>query len=132
MLRDLVTLLADLHEKDALEITEKRLLSSEDPMDILADARKGMEVVGQRFASGEYFIPDLVYSGEILSQITTMVKPHISQRASRERLGKIVLGTVAGDIHDIGLNIVEFMLDVNGLKSITLVLISRQALLLTG
>lgn len=113
---NLFILLADLKEQDALDITRQQLDAGMDPMSILADARKGMETVGRRFAAGEYFIPDLVYSGEILSQITDMVKPHITQSDSTERLGKIVLGTVAGDIHDIGLNIVEFMLDVNGFE----------------
>ena len=116
MSTDLVTLLADLHEQEAISETQKRLESNEDPMNILADARKGMEIVGQRFAEGEYFIPDLVYSGEILKEVTDIVKPHLTQNISTERLGKIVLGTVAGDIHDIGLNIVEFMLDVNGFE----------------
>ncbi len=116
MTQDLVNLLADLKEQEAIETTKAKLASGEDPMALLADARSGMEIVGQRFAAGEYFIPDLVYSGEILSQVTDMVKPHITQSSNTERLGKIVLGTVAGDIHDIGLNIVEFMLDVNGFE----------------
>jgi methanogenic corrinoid protein MtbC1 len=86
-------------------------------MTILSDARKGMEIVGQRFASGEYFIPDLIYSGEILKQISDMVKPKLTRTATETKhLGTIVLGTVAGDIHDIGLNIVDFMLDINGFK----------------
>ncbi len=116
MAQDLVTLLADLQEQESIDAAQKRLDDGDEPMGILGDARKGMETVGQRFAAGEYFIPDLVYSGEILRQITDMVKPHITQSSSNERLGKIVLGTVAGDIHDIGLNIVEFMLDVNGFE----------------
>jgi methanogenic corrinoid protein MtbC1 len=75
-----------------------------------------MEIVGKRFADGEYFIPDLIYSGEILKQITDMVKPKLEEKSEVKRLGKLVLGTVAGDIHDIGLNIVDFMLDVNGFE----------------
>jgi methanogenic corrinoid protein MtbC1 len=82
----------------------------------LDDARRGMEIVGERFANGEYFIQDLVYSGEILKQIINMVKPKLAKTAVTKRRDKLVLGTVAGDIHDIGLNIVDFMLDVNGFK----------------
>ena len=105
-----------MYEAEALEITRARLSSSEEPIKILADSRKGMEIVGERFAQGEYFIPDLVYSGEILRQITTIVKPKLKGSSETKKLGKVVLGTVARDIHDIGLNIVDFMLDVNGFE----------------
>jgi 5-methyltetrahydrofolate--homocysteine methyltransferase len=73
-----------------------------------------MEIVGNRFASSEYFIPDLVYSGEILKSVTEIVKPKLTTTGESKKLGKIVFGTVAGDIHDIGKDIVVFMLDVNG------------------
>jgi methanogenic corrinoid protein MtbC1 len=77
---------------------------------------QAMETVGKRFASSEYFMPDLVYSGEILREITEMVKPKMGKASETKRLGKVVFGTVAGDIHDIGKNIVTFMLDVNGFE----------------
>jgi len=113
---DFVNLLADLKEDEVLKLTKQRLDSGEDGLKILEDSRKGMEIVGKRFADGEYFLPELVYSGELLKQITEMVKPHITQAAETKRLGTVVIGTVAGDIHDIGLNIVDFMLDVNGFE----------------
>jgi 5-methyltetrahydrofolate--homocysteine methyltransferase len=116
MAKDLVKTLADLKEQEVIKIVEDRLKAKEDPLRILEDARKGMEIVGKRFASSEYFIPDLVYSGEILKSVTEMVKPKLSKAAESKKLGKIVFGTVAGDIHDIGKDIVVFMLDVNGFE----------------
>ena len=117
MSEDFVKLLADLKEDDVIKLTKQRLASKEDPMKILEDSRKGMEIVGKRFAGGEYFLPELVYSGELLKQITALVKPHLSGKNTQtKRIGKVVIGTVAGDIHDIGLNIVDFMLDVNGFE----------------
>jgi 5-methyltetrahydrofolate--homocysteine methyltransferase len=116
MAKDLVKTLADLKEKEALKIVEDRLKAGEDPLKILDDARKAVEIVGKRFSDCEYFIPDLVYSGEILKNITDMVKPKITKAAQVKRLGKVVIGTVAGDIHDIGKDIVVFMLDVNGFE----------------
>jgi methanogenic corrinoid protein MtbC1 len=116
MAKDLVSTLADLKEKESLKIAEDRLTAGEEPLKILEDSRRGMEIVGKRFANNEYFIPDLVYSGEILRKITEMVKPKLSKAAETKRLGKIVFGTVAGDIHDIGKDIVVFMLDVNGFE----------------
>jgi methanogenic corrinoid protein MtbC1 len=113
---DYVNLLADLKEDEVLKLTKSRLDDNEDPMNILEDSRKGMETVGKRFADGEYFLPELVFSGELLKEITEMVKPYLKSDAKTKRLGKVVIGTVAGDIHDIGLNIVDFMLDVNGFE----------------
>jgi methanogenic corrinoid protein MtbC1 len=116
MAKDLVKTLADLKEKEALKIVEDRLSAGEDPLKILDDARRALEIVGKRFSDCEYFIPDLVYSGEILKEITDMVKPKLTKAAEVKRLGKVVVGTVAGDIHDIGKDIVVFMLDVNGFE----------------
>jgi methanogenic corrinoid protein MtbC1 len=113
---DFVNLLADLKEDEVLKLTKERLDAKEDPMNILEDSREGMGIVGKRFADGEYFLPELVFSGELLKQITELVKPHLKSGAKTKRLGKVVIGTVAGDIHDIGLNIVDFMLDVNGFE----------------
>ena len=116
MAKDLVKTLADLKEQEIIKIVEDRLNAKEDPLTILEDARKGMEIVGKRFATGEYFIPDLVYSGEILKSVSELVKPKLSKGQEAKKLGRIVFGTVAGDIHDIGKDIVVFMLDVNGFE----------------
>jgi len=120
MAGDLVKTLADLKEQEALKIVKDRLGAGEDALKILGDARKGMEVVGKRFAESQYFIPDLVYSGEILKAISELVKPKLTKAAGTKKLGKVVFGTVAGDIHDIGKDIVVFMLDVNGFEVIDL------------
>jgi len=116
MAADLASALADLKEAEALKIVKDKLGAGEEPLKILDEARKGMEIVGKRFANSEYFIPDLVYSGEILKAVTEMVKPKLTKEAGTKRLGKVVFGTVAGDIHDIGKDIVVFMLDVNGFE----------------
>ncbi len=116
MAGNLIDTLADLKEEEALGIVRERLESGEDPMNILADSRKALETVGTRFADGSYFIPDLVYSGEILKAISDLVKPKLNQEAEIERIGKVIIGTVAGDIHDIGKDIVVFMFDVNGFE----------------
>jgi len=116
MAKDLVKTLADLKEQEVIKIVEDRLKAGDEPLKILGDARRGMEIVGQRFASNEYFIPDLVYSGEILKSVTELVKPKLAKAVESKKLGKVVFGTVAGDIHDIGKNIAVFMLDINGFE----------------
>jgi len=116
MADDLVRAIADLQEEEALRITEKRLSAGEEPFNILTDSRHAMEIVGKRFENKEYFIPDLVYSGEILREIAEIVKPKLTKANEFKHLGKVVIGTVAGDIHDIGKNIVSFMLDISGFE----------------
>jgi methanogenic corrinoid protein MtbC1 len=108
--------MADLKEEEALKILNEKLSRGEEPYKILEVARAAMEVVGNRFANGEYFIPDLVYSGEILKEITSIIKPKLTKDVNVKHKGKFVLGTVAGDIHDIGKDIVAFMFDVNGFE----------------
>jgi 5-methyltetrahydrofolate--homocysteine methyltransferase len=73
-----------------------------------------MEIVGKRFESGEYFISELILAGEILKAISVEVKPLIKQDGAGKKAGKVLIGTVKGDIHDIAKDIVVFMLDVNG------------------
>lgn len=114
MVVDLVVLVSELKEQDAVRVTEERLKAGEDPLKILGDARKAMQIVGERFSNGKYFIPDLVYSGKILEQIAEMVNLRISEGYNTKRLGRFIMGTVAGDLHDIGKNLVTFMLGVNG------------------
>ncbi|MFH1647430.1 MAG: cobalamin-dependent protein [Chloroflexota bacterium] len=120
MAKDLSKTLADLKEDEAVAIVRERLNAGDDPLRILDDASRAMETVGKRFSSGEYFIPDLVYSGEILKSINELVKPKLAKGGAAKKGGKVVIGTVAGDIHDIGKDIVVFMLDVSGFEVIDL------------
>jgi trimethylamine corrinoid protein len=115
MFDDLVNAIADLKETEALDMVRARLQAEADPLSILADTRKATEVVGRRFAAGEYYIPDLIYSGQILKGITALVKPKLV-RAESKTMGKVVIGTVVGDIHNIGKDIVVFMLAANGFE----------------
>jgi methanogenic corrinoid protein MtbC1 len=116
MADDLINLIANLHEEQALEAVRKMLDASQDPLIILEDSRKALELVGKRFAEGDYFIPELLYSGEIAKEIAELVKPKLVKAQDGQQLGKVIIGTVAGDIHDLGKNIVTFMLEVSGFQ----------------
>jgi len=116
MADDLVSALASMKEEEALKIAGEMLDSGQDPVHILEMCRKGMDIVGKRFEQGEYFLPELMLAGEMLNQISDMVQPKLAQTSKTEHLGKVVIGTVEGDIHDIGKNIVVFLLDVNGFE----------------
>jgi len=112
----LVTLLSDLKESEALEHVKGALEKGDDPTELLEEAKKGMAIIGDRFSSGEYFIPDLIYSGEIMKNVVGLLEPKLKEARGDEGKdkGKVIIATVEGDIHDIGKDLVVFMLDVSG------------------
>ena len=120
MSQELIDAITEMREEDAVALTGKLLDSGVAPRDILEDCRQAMSIIGVRFETGESFIPELILAGEVMSQITAIVKPRMSQDSQSKKLGKIVLGTVQGDIHDIAKDIVGFMLDINGFEVIDL------------
>jgi 5-methyltetrahydrofolate--homocysteine methyltransferase len=113
---ELVEAIADMRDEEAIELAGRLLDGGTPPVDVLEDCRKAMAIVGQRFEAEEYFIPELILAGETLRAISEIVKPRLAGAEGPAKNGKIVLGTVAGDIHDIGKDIVLFMLDVNGFE----------------
>ena len=115
--KQLIEWLADMNEDDALALANRMLFEEgADPMRVLELCRTAMDIVGKRFEEGEYFLPELVLAGEMLEQIGAVAKPLIKQGdgEAAKKLGKVLIGTVHGDLHDIGKNIVSFMLDING------------------
>lgn len=114
MSKKLIEAMSEMKEQEAIQITKDLLEAGEDPMGILDASSAAMEIVGKRFESGEYFLPQLMMAGEILKQISEIVKPRLTEKIEKKKLGKVLIGTVKGDIHDIGKDIVTFMLDVNG------------------
>lgn len=113
----LVSSIAEMKEELALNITRELLAQGVDPLIILEDCRKAMEIVGNRFQAGEYFLPELILAGEMLKSISLLVKPRLlTNIVVPVKKGKILIGTVRGDIHDIGKNVVVFMLDANGFE----------------
>ena len=117
--RQLVIWLADMNEDDAFALAKKMLLEEgANPMRVLELCREAMDIVGKRFERGEYFLPELVLAGEMLENIGAIAKPLITQGPGGEpkKLAKVLVGTVHGDLHDIGKNIVTFMLDINGFE----------------
>lgn len=118
MFEKLVNAIADMNEEAALQMTRELLGTGVDPFTILDDCSEAMELVGERFEKGKYFIPELIMAGEMMKSISAEVKPRIKTNGgdTRENRPKVLLGTVKGDIHDIGKDIVGFMLDVGGFR----------------
>ena len=116
MTQQLIEAITEMREDDALKLTTELLDNGSSPTDILGACKDAMDVIGKRFEDGEAFIPELMLAGEMMTAITSMLKPRMAEDASAEKLGKIVIGTVQGDIHDIAKDIVCFMLDLNGFE----------------
>ena len=112
----LVEAITEMREEDAVRLAQEELRSGTPPVEILDHCREAMSIIGQRFEAGDCFVPELILAGEILRQISDVVKPTLTQAAEVKKLGRVVIGTVEGDIHDIGKDIVTFMLDVNGFE----------------
>ena len=119
MTESLIHALVEMQEEEALQKARQLLEEGTDPMNILKACSEAMETVGKRFEANEYFLPQLMLAGEMVTQISEMIKPDMkgeAESAGSDSLGKVLMGTVKGDIHDIGKNIVCFMLEVNGFE----------------
>jgi corrinoid protein of di/trimethylamine methyltransferase len=102
----------------ARELAQEALLQGIEPLEAIDHGFKpGMDVVGDGFARGELFIPDLMMSGEAMKAAIATLEPELlKRRQRREVLGKVVIGTVQGDIHEIGKTLVATMLAANGFE----------------
>jgi methanogenic corrinoid protein MtbC1 len=121
MSEKLVNAIADMREEEALQLVWSLVANGEvEPMAILDAAREAMTIVGQRYEEGIYFLPELMLAGEMLIAVSDILKPELAKMPEIKRHGKVLIGTVEGDIHDIGKNIVSFMLDVNGFEVLDL------------
>ena len=116
----LLDAITGLSRDEAVRITDELLQSNVKPEEILDVGREAMQIIGERFETGEYFLPELMVSGDILSAIAARVKPHLEGTKKERKIAKVVIGTVAGDIHDIAKDIVVFILDINGFEVIDL------------
>lgn len=116
MSQELISAITDMREDDALKIANQLLDAGTSPLEVLDACREAMDLIGKQFEAGESFIPELILAGEMMTAITTLVKPHLTGEITTEKIGKIVVGTVEGDIHDIAKDIVIFMLDLNGFE----------------
>src|SRR3972149_2952354 len=116
--KQLVEAIAEMREEGPFALAKAMLDRGDDPIRVLELCREAMDIVGKRFERQEYFLPELVLAGEMLENIGAIAKPLIHERSGGEakKLGRVLIGTVHGDLHDIGKNIVTFMLDINGFE----------------
>jgi len=112
--------MGDLEEETVLEIIKEVMDNGGTGAQKAMEAcQRGMEIVGSLFESGEYFISDLIFAGELMTETVDILSPALTQKTG-EGLGKIIICTVEGDLHDIGKNIVKAVLTAAGFEIIDL------------
>lgn len=106
--------------KEAVEAAKGALAAGVDPAAIMKDGLIGaMSIVGQKFSSGEFFLPQMMIAARAMTEVLPVIKPHLVGEAAQKK-GKAVIGTVAGDFHDIGKNIVKMMMEGAGYEMVDL------------
>lgn len=108
----------ELEEEQVLKMLNDFVLSNpseEDAQKVVSACQEGMAIVGDLFEKGDYFVGDLIFAGELLTEAINILKPAIGSGSSAA-VGKIVLGTVHGDLHDIGKNIFRSMAEAAGFE----------------
>lgn len=112
-MEQLVQFMTNIQEQDTLGEVGRLLSGGADPLDLIEALRGAMATIGDRFERKEYYLSELIMAAEIFNQATALIDPHL-ETASGEKKGEIVLGTVEGDIHYIGKNIVASLLRCEG------------------
>jgi methanogenic corrinoid protein MtbC1 len=107
---NLIAAISDLQEETALALVRQRLAAGDDPLRIIEACQEGMRQVGLRYEQREYYLAGLIMAGEIFSQVMELLRPVVERQVSGPASGCILLGTVKGDIHDLGKNIVNMLL----------------------
>ena len=110
----LIDRLLELEEDTVLALTRTRLETGENPFEIIEDAQEAMRLVGERYAQRAYYISSMMMAGEIFREVMEIVEPALVKQMAGNETGHILLGTVQGDIHDIGKNIFEILLRAHG------------------
>lgn len=115
---DLKTAMGNLEGETVARLLDEIVKSGSGVDEALTACQGGMDIVGDKFGTGEYFVADLIYAGELMSEAVAVLKPLIKE--GDDVTGKMILCTVKGDIHDIGKNIVKALVEATGIQVIDL------------
>jgi methylmalonyl-CoA mutase cobalamin-binding domain/chain len=113
---ELAEALVELDEDKVKKLVRERIDAGVAPMSIVDECRKGMDTVGERYKKGDYFLSELIVSGEIFKEAMALIEPMLEPGQQSDTVGKMVLGTVKGDIHNIGKDIVATLLKAAGFE----------------
>jgi methanogenic corrinoid protein MtbC1 len=106
--------LLELDEDAVLALLRDRMQTGDSALEILEDAQEGVRQVGERYQQGNYYVSGLMMAGEIFNEVADLIRPELSQLTRGTVTGHVLIGTIQGDIHDIGKNIFSSFLQSHG------------------
>jgi 5-methyltetrahydrofolate--homocysteine methyltransferase len=117
MLSSLTRNLIELERDKVLSEVNERLTQGEDPMGIFNECKRGMELIGEKYKNKEYFLAELMLSGDLFKEVSELIEPYLVGGIEEGNIkGKIILVTMQGDIHDLGKKILATLLKLEGFK----------------
>ena len=116
MSEELAMAIVELERDEVIDAVKLRAQKGEDPLRIVEECRQGLTIVGERFQRGDYYLAELMLAAEILNGVTAILEPYMANVRPSESLGKMVLATPKGDIHDLGKNIFANLLKAHGFE----------------
>ena len=115
-LEELSKLVEDGETEEAEELAKSLLEGGQDPLEMIDQMTRTMAHVGDQFAKLEIFLPEIMLAGEALTAVVKVMAPYLDEVGGQQVKGKVVLGVVKGDLHEIGKNIVKLILETNGFE----------------
>jgi len=118
-MQDLVKAVADMMEDEAMALTKKYVEQGVPALQIIDAYKEALSIIGKRFEQCTYFVPELILAGEMMKAASEIIKPVMKGGQAdleTQKIGRFLLGTVAGDIHDIGKDMVHMLMDINGFE----------------
>jgi methanogenic corrinoid protein MtbC1 len=112
----LIKSIADLKEKESITALKKLHGEGFDPFTLFKCCMEGVRQVGLRFEEGRYFLSALIMAGEIMRQSSEYLNPYLTGSKTGDTIGSVLIGTIEGDIHDLGKNILKDLLQCNGFE----------------
>jgi len=113
---DLISAMANLEEEKALALVRNKIKAGETAFEIVEQCRQGVEIVGKRYSEGSYYLSDLIMSEAILKEVMELIEHHFLINGTETNGIQVIMGTIEGDIHDLGKNIVIYLLRSSGYR----------------
>lgn len=115
ILEEIISATVDGDEEKTVALARQAMADGMEPFEVIQNGyARGMEIVGEKFATLDYFLPEVMLSADAMTAAIEVLKPYLKDRGKQGSRGTIVIATIQGDMHDLGKNIVKIMLEAAG------------------
>ncbi|MBW2480440.1 MAG: B12-binding domain-containing protein [Deltaproteobacteria bacterium] len=115
ILEEIISATVDVDEEKSVALARQAMADGMEPFEVIQNGyARGMKIVGEKFATLEYFLPEVMLSADAMTAAIEVLKPYFKDRGKQDSRGTIVIATIQGDMHDLGKNIVKIMLEADG------------------